>query len=142
MAVNIRKFLEGLGLVPKSSTSINAQGEMEVLSSDGKLRYHNGSSISPVVTEAHSATLTNKSIDADTNTITNIDNNEIKTAAAIDLSKLAAVSASKALQSDASGFVSASAVTSTELGYVSGVTSAIQTTINKLLMQLLLLLLL
>ena len=37
------------------------------------------------------------------------------------------LTASKALQSDASGKVSASSVTSTELGYVSGVTSAIQT---------------
>jgi hypothetical protein len=37
------------------------------------------------------------------------------------------LTASKALQSDASGKVSASTVTSTELGYVSGVTSAIQT---------------
>ena len=37
------------------------------------------------------------------------------------------LTASKALQSDASGKVSVSTVTSTELGYVSGVTSAIQT---------------
>jgi hypothetical protein len=38
--------------------------------------------------------------------------------------------ANRALQSDGSGLISASAVTSTELGYVSGVTSAIQTQIN------------
>lgn len=54
-------------------------------------------------------------------------NADIDAAAAIALSKLAAVTASRALVSDASGFVSASSVTSTELGYVSGVTSAIQT---------------
>lgn len=52
---------------------------------------------------------------------------DISTSAAIGLSKLAALTASKALQSDGSGVVSASSVTSTELGYVSGVTSAIQT---------------
>jgi len=40
------------------------------------------------------------------------------------------LTASKALESDSSGKVSASSVTSTELGYVSGVTSAIQTQIN------------
>lgn len=40
------------------------------------------------------------------------------------------LTASKALVSDASGKVAASSVTSTELGYVSGVTSAIQTQIN------------
>ena len=54
-------------------------------------------------------------------------NADINASAAIALSKLAAVTASRALQSDGSGFVSASSVTSTELGYVSGVTSAIQT---------------
>ena len=40
------------------------------------------------------------------------------------------LTASKALESDSSGKVSASSVTSTELGYVSGVTSAIQTQLN------------
>lgn len=43
-----------------------------------------------LVGEAHTATLTNKSIDADTNTITNIENADIKAAAAIAVSKLAA----------------------------------------------------
>lgn len=41
-----------------------------------------------------------------------------------------ALTASRALASDASGVVSATSVTSTELGYVSGVTSAIQTQID------------
>lgn len=40
------------------------------------------------------------------------------------------LTASRALVSDGSGKVSASAVTSTQLGYVSGVTSAIQTQLN------------
>lgn len=41
-----------------------------------------------------------------------------------------AITASRAIQTDGSGNLAASAVTSTELGYVSGVTSAIQTQIN------------
>lgn len=57
-------------------------------------------------------------------------NADISASAAIALSKLAAVTASKALVSDASGFISASSVTSTELGHVAGVTSAIQTQID------------
>lgn len=61
------------------------------------------------------------------NAITNV---KVASAAAIAVSKLAAVTANKAMQSDSSGFVSASSVTSTELGYISGVTSAIQTQIN------------
>lgn len=57
-------------------------------------------------------------------------NADINASAAIAYSKLAALTASRALVSDGSGFVSASAVTSTELGYVSGVTSAIQTQLD------------
>lgn len=57
-------------------------------------------------------------------------NADIAAAAGIALDKLAAVTASRAVVSDASGFMSASSVTSTELGYLSGVSSAIQTQIN------------
>jgi hypothetical protein len=62
--------------------------------------------------------------------VNEIANSEIAAAAAIALDKLAATTASRALVSNASGFVSASATTSVELGYVSGVTSAIQTQLN------------
>lgn len=57
-------------------------------------------------------------------------NADISASAAIAYSKLAALTASRALVSDGYGVVSVSAVTSAELGYVSGVTSAIQTQIN------------
>lgn len=111
--VNIRKFLRALGLIPVSSTAIDSKGEMEVLDSSGKLNYHNGTSASPVVTEAHSATLTNKTIDADSNTISNIDNADIKAAAAIDAAKIA----------DGS-------VSNTEFQYIGGLTSDAQTQLN------------
>lgn len=111
--VRIRKFLIGLGIIPVSSSSIDTQGEMEVLSASGKLNYHNGTTASPVVTEAHSATLTNKTIDADSNTISNIENADIKAGAAIDASKIA----------DGS-------VSSTEFQYLDGVSSNIQTQLN------------
>jgi hypothetical protein len=61
---------------------------------------------------------------------TSIVNGDISASAAIDWSKMANLTASRALVSDGSGDVSASSVTSTELGYVSGVTSAIQTQLN------------
>ena len=83
-----------------------------------------------LVGTAVSQTLTNKTIDADLNTITNIENADIKAAAAIALNKLAATTASRALVSDASGFVTAATTTSAEIGYVNGVTSAIQTQLN------------
>lgn len=57
-------------------------------------------------------------------------NTDIATGAAIALSKLAALTANRALLSDGTGIISVSAVTNVELGYVSGVTSAIQTQIN------------
>lgn len=57
-------------------------------------------------------------------------NTDVNASAAIALTKLAATTASRALVSDASGFITASSVTSTELGYVSGVTSSIQTQID------------
>lgn len=57
-------------------------------------------------------------------------NADISTSAAIATSKLAALTASRALVSDGSGVITPSAVTSTELGYVSGVTSAIQTQLD------------
>ncbi len=52
---------------------------------------------------------------------------DISAGAAIALSKLAAVTANSALVSNGSGVMSASATTATEIGYLSGVTSAIQT---------------
>jgi hypothetical protein len=82
------------------------------------------------VFQAHTQPLSNKTIDADLNTLSNIDNNEIKAAAGILVNKLEALTIDRALVSDGSGFMSPSAVTSTELGHVSGVTSSIQTQID------------
>ena len=75
-----------------------------------------------LVGKATTDTLTNKSIDSDNNTITNIVNADIKSAAAIAFSKMADLTASRALVSDGNGDVSVSAVTSTEIGYLDGVT--------------------
>ncbi|HYD02006.1 MAG TPA: hypothetical protein VEB22_12330 [Phycisphaerales bacterium] len=59
-----------------------------------------------------------------------IRNADVASNAAIALTKLAATTASRALVSDASGFVTAATTTATEIGYVNGVTSAIQTQLN------------
>lgn len=48
-----------------------------------------GDSAHVLMSEAGTQTVTNKSIDADTNTITNIDNNDIKASAGIDATKIA-----------------------------------------------------
>lgn len=59
-----------------------------------------------------------------------ITNTQIATSAAIALSKLQTGTADRAVQFNASGVLSASAVSSTELGYMAGVTGAIQTQLN------------
>lgn len=61
-----------------------------------------------------------------------IDNDNINASAAIDLTKLAATTASRALVSNASGFIVASNVTDTEINFLDGVTSNIQTQIDDL----------
>jgi hypothetical protein len=57
-------------------------------------------------------------------------NADINAAAAIAVSKFEALTANRALQTSAGGVIEPSTVTSTELGYVSGVTSSIQTQLN------------
>ena len=86
------------------------------------------------INASSTTTFTNKTFDANGtgNSITNIENADISASAAIAFSKMANLTASKALQSDGNGDVSASGVTNTELGYVSGVSSAIQTQLNAL----------
>lgn len=86
--------------------------------------------------DALTSTLTNKTFDADGtgNSITNVENADIKAAAAIAVNKLAALTASEIAIFDSSGFLTAAAVATypslAELIYLKGVTSAIQTQIN------------
>lgn len=78
-------------------------------------------------------TLTNKTFDADGtgNSITNIENADIKAAAGIAVNKLAALTADELVISDGSGFLTTSTgVSATEASYLNGVTSAIQTQID------------
>ncbi len=59
-------------------------------------------------------------------------NASVASGAAIAFSKMANLTASRALVSDGNGDVSVSAVTSTEIGYLDGVTSSVQTQINNI----------
>jgi len=81
---------------------------------------------------AATQTLTNKTFDAEGtgNALSNITNTHIKATAGIAVSKLAALTASRAVALDGSGFLVAATTTATELGYVNGVTSAIQTQLD------------
>lgn len=70
MAINYKKIWNGVTVVPKTTTASSLLGELETLTSDNKIYFHNGTSNSPIVTEAHASTLTNKTIVVANNTIT------------------------------------------------------------------------
>ena len=82
------------------------------------------------VTASTANTFTNKTLNGPDNTITKLADTNIASTAAIAFSKMENLTASRALVSDANGDVSVSAVTPTELGYLDGVTSAVQTQLN------------
>ncbi len=113
MALSKFKIKKGTNLEPQSSLSNSTTGDLEVSSSDGKLYYHDGDSSSSLVSADSVDTLTNKTINADSNTITNIDNNEIKALAGIDATKIA----------DGS-------VSNTEFQYLDGASGNLQTQLN------------
>jgi len=74
-----------------------------------------------VVGTGTAQTLTSKTIDADSNTITNIEDADIKSGANIAKSKLAAGTANRVEITDGSGVLTESAITSTELTYLDDV---------------------
>jgi len=89
MANSKFKIKKGLNLDPQSSAANSTTGDLEVLASDQRLHYHDGSQDRTLVDQNTAETLTNKTIDADSNTITNIENADIKALAAIDATKIA-----------------------------------------------------
>lgn len=112
---NFTNFRDGIEIVPKTTSTVANQGQFDITLSDGKIHYHNGTISSPLVTEAGTATLTNKTIDISTNTVTNITNTNISASAAIDATKIANGS-----------------VSNTEFQFLDGATSNIQTQLNTL----------
>lgn len=89
MASGFKNIVKGIGVVPNATTLSSAKGDMEYLSSDNKLRIHNGTTNEAVVTETSSATLTNKTIAAGSNTITGLTNSNLSGTAAISNANLA-----------------------------------------------------
>lgn len=109
--------------------------KLEVNSSD-ELVYDNGVISQPIqgqitVSDTSTIDLTLLADDLSADIVTgSIGNSLINASAGIALTKLAAVTASRALVSDGSGFITAATTTATEIGYVNGVTSAIQTQLD------------
>lgn len=146
VSILFRKDSQDITLRPNQSTTYTTSRDIQLPVGDADHE---------LVGKAATQTLTNKSMSGDDNTFSNIgisslktqfsdadkvilrdvsgavvsakiENKHIDAAAAIAFSKMAALTANKVLVSDGTGVVSASNVTTTELGYLSGVTSGIQ----------------
>ena len=113
MALGKIRNRKGIVIVPDTDALEGIEGEIKVDSADSKIKVTLGSTAREVLSNSQTQTITNKTIDADSNTITNIENADIKAGAAIDASKIA----------DGS-------VSSTEFQYINSLTSNAQTQIN------------
>lgn len=118
MSNNSFKIKNSAVIVPKASPTLNEQGEVAYDNVADKLLVRGASTTDPVVQEGKTQDLTNKTIesstiDADLNTITNIEDANIKAGAAIDAAKIADGTVSNA-----------------EFQYLNGVTSSIQTQLS------------
>ena len=111
MALDFRKFFAGINIFPKTTSTVDSAGDIDFSTDIDKLNMHNGTTASPIVTETHAATLENKTIDGNDNTLLNIPGSAI--VGPIDAAEIA----------DGS-------VSNTEFEYLDGVTSDIQTQLN------------
>lgn len=72
--LNIFQYRNGLQIIQTSSLLLDTMGELQVLTSDGKIYYHNGTISSPLVTEAGGTTISNKNfVDNSTFIVNNAD---------------------------------------------------------------------
>lgn len=158
MAFDFLQFDKGFRIVPQDGTTLYP---VQVPTLSGEIRYDASANKFQVfatttdylVTENDTATITNKTLDGDDNTFLNLPgdqfppgsipyasldlsnsivDSDINTNASITISKLASLTINRAVITNGSGKLSISPTTATELGFVSGVTSSIQTQINTL----------
>lgn len=87
MAADKREFENGIRLRP-SSAALTIIGDLGLESTTGDLKYYDGSASRTVVNLSGTQSLTNKTIDASQNTITNITESMLGSATSIPYSKL------------------------------------------------------
>lgn len=123
-AFGFLRFLNGLRVIPKTTSTSSEAGDMEVLSSDSRLRFYNGNVNDPVVTQQSvDLTFKNKTIDASQNTLLNITDSAISSSASVALVKLAPMTASMVVQSDSNGHLTASGLSASQLPWLTSLGS-------------------
>lgn len=123
-----QEFEVGLGTLNASSTTLTRSTVISSSNSDAAVDFSAGSKEIFCTLPASKTIYLDGSGDMVGSGI--IVNANIDANAAIAHSKMAALTTSRAMVTSGSGFSSASSVTATELGYVSGVSSAIQTQLD------------
>lgn len=97
MGQNFRKFTTGINLVPVATTGVTSPGDIDYSTDTGQFNLFGSGGSGIIVTTNGTQTLTNKTIDASLNTLTNISNSSISASAAIAFSKLAALTSGNIL---------------------------------------------
>jgi len=72
MATGFKRILQGLRLFPKTTSTVSEAGDLDFDTTSNKANLHNGTTSSPMVTEAHTATLTNKNLSDSTTAVTDV----------------------------------------------------------------------
>src|ERR1700722_17652527 len=108
---NFKHIVNGVNLVPNPTTEIASPGDIDYSTNTGEFNFYLASGPDTLVTANSTTTLTNKTINVTNNAIVGT----VATAAQFD---------------PTTGDLESSITTSTELGYVHGVTSSIQTQLN------------
>jgi hypothetical protein len=116
-----------LGYLDGVTSAIQTQLDAITTLADGKIYIGNGSNAATEVTPAGDVTIANDGTTAISAGV--IVNADVNASAAIAHSKMAALTASRAMVTDGSGVASASSVTATTLGYLDA-TSSIQTQLD------------
>lgn len=110
---NFKRLKYGLSLIPNATTLVSSPGDIDYDLASGQFNFYEASGVANFVSAAGTQVLTNKTINVSTNSIVGT----VGTAAQFNPS---------------TGNLESSVTTSTELGYVHGVTSNIQTQLDAL----------
>lgn len=119
MAKDSFKVKKSLNIEPVASPTMDADGDIAVDSSTNRVKVRTNSTTDNVVTDAGTQTLTNKTLTSPT-----------ISSPTLSGTLTTPLTASRAVVTGASSELAAATTTATEIGYVNGVTSAIQTQLD------------